>query len=143
MRKPVFEASNLVQYNFGFREAREEEGLYYLCSENKGADQLCDYRTADLLLFTQLQKAGFLITRLISYFKLWCTEAVRCVCLANDALPWRNCCICTVLEGGPFMQNVIPYFQGDSTCNLALKGQAVSKKKALKDTGGRRSMGIL
>ena len=48
MRKPVFEASDLVQYNFGFREAREEEGLYYLCSENKDAGQLCDYRTADL-----------------------------------------------------------------------------------------------
>ena len=28
----------------------EVEGLYYLCSENKGADQLCDYRTADLRL---------------------------------------------------------------------------------------------
>ena len=26
------------------------EGLYYLCSENKGADQLCSYCTADLRL---------------------------------------------------------------------------------------------
>ena len=26
------------------------EGLYYLCSEKKGADQLCGYRTADLHL---------------------------------------------------------------------------------------------
>ena len=26
----------------------EEEGLYYLCSENKGADQPCGYREADL-----------------------------------------------------------------------------------------------
>ena len=26
------------------------EGLYYPCSENKGADQLCGYRTADLRL---------------------------------------------------------------------------------------------
>ena len=25
----------------------EVEGLYYLCSENKGADQLCGYRAAD------------------------------------------------------------------------------------------------
>ena len=24
------------------------EGLYYLCSENKGADQLCGHREADL-----------------------------------------------------------------------------------------------
>ena len=28
----------------------KEEGLYYLCSKNKGADQLCSYFTADLLL---------------------------------------------------------------------------------------------
>ena len=27
------------------------EGLYYLCSENKGADQLRGYREADLRLF--------------------------------------------------------------------------------------------
>ena len=26
----------------------ELEGLYYLCSENKGADQLCGYHEADL-----------------------------------------------------------------------------------------------
>ena len=31
---------------------KEEEGLYYMyfCSENKGADQLCSYCTADLCL---------------------------------------------------------------------------------------------
>ena len=29
---------------------KEEEGLYYPCSENKGADQLRDYREADLRL---------------------------------------------------------------------------------------------
>ena len=86
--------------------------------------------TAQLICIVYaITKAGFLMTRLISYFKLRCTEAVRCVCLANDALPWRNCCVCTALEGGPFMQNVIPHFQGDSTCNLALKGQVVSKKR--------------
>ena len=28
----------------------EEEGLYYLCRENKGADQLHGYRDADLRL---------------------------------------------------------------------------------------------
>ena len=26
---------------------KEEEGLYYPCSENKGANQLCSYCTAD------------------------------------------------------------------------------------------------
>ena len=29
---------------------KEEEELYYPCSENKGADQLCSYCTADLRL---------------------------------------------------------------------------------------------
>ena len=28
-----------------------EEGLYYMCGENKGADQLCNYYTADLRLW--------------------------------------------------------------------------------------------
>ena len=29
---------------------KKVEGLYYLCSENKGADQLCGYCEADLRL---------------------------------------------------------------------------------------------
>ena len=29
---------------------KQVEGLYYLCIENKGADQLCGYSTADLHL---------------------------------------------------------------------------------------------
>ena len=42
------------------------KGLYYLCSENKGADQLRGYREADLrLCFSIRQKAGFLTMRLI------------------------------------------------------------------------------
>ena len=41
------------------------EGLYYPCSENKGADQLRGNREADLrLCFLHMQKAGFLTTRL-------------------------------------------------------------------------------
>ena len=32
------------------------EGLYYLCSENKGADQLCCYREADLRLCFRICK---------------------------------------------------------------------------------------
>ena len=32
----------------------EEEGLYYPCSENKGADQLCSYCTVDLRLYFRL-----------------------------------------------------------------------------------------
>ena len=42
----------------------EVEGLYYLCSENEGADQLCGYRRADLrLCFCKCKKAGFLIKK--------------------------------------------------------------------------------
>ena len=37
------------------------EGLHYLCSENKGADQLCGYAS----LFSHMQNVGFLMTRLI------------------------------------------------------------------------------
>ena len=46
----------------------EVEGLYYPCSENKGADQLRGYREADLrLCFRKCKKKknGFLMTRLI------------------------------------------------------------------------------
>ena len=40
--------------------------MYYPCSENRGADQLRGYREADLrFLFSHMQKAGFLMTRLI------------------------------------------------------------------------------
>ena len=48
------------------------EGLYYPYSENKGADQLCSYCPADLrlCLFSHMQKAGFLITRLILWLKV-------------------------------------------------------------------------
>ena len=36
---------------------KEEEGLYYPCSENKGADQLRGYRETDLrLFFSHMQK---------------------------------------------------------------------------------------
>ena len=31
-------------------ETKEEEGVYYLCYESKGADQLCNYCAADLHL---------------------------------------------------------------------------------------------
>ena len=38
-----------------------EEGLHYLCSENKGADQLCGYRTAGLRLCVRICKYAVLI----------------------------------------------------------------------------------
>ena len=39
---------------FGFR--KYIDGLYYLCSENKGADQLRGYREADLRLCFRICK---------------------------------------------------------------------------------------
>ena len=42
--------------------------MYYPCSENKGADQLCGHREADLRLFSHMQSVGFLPTRLICCF---------------------------------------------------------------------------
>ena len=38
---------------------QEVEGLYYLCSENKGADQLRGYREADLRLCFRYAKSRF------------------------------------------------------------------------------------
>ena len=54
MRKPVFGVSDQVPHKMakGLKFRIEEvEGIYYLCSENKGADQLRGYREADLRLF--------------------------------------------------------------------------------------------
>ena len=45
---------------------KEEEGSFYLCSENKGADQLRSYDRADLQLFSHMQKAGFLMTQFMN-----------------------------------------------------------------------------
>ena len=45
---------------------KKKEGMYYLLSEKKGADQLCSYCAADLRLsFLHMQKAGFFMMRLI------------------------------------------------------------------------------
>ena len=43
---------------------QEGEGLYYPCSENKGADLLRGYREADLRLFFAYAKSEFLTSRL-------------------------------------------------------------------------------
>ena len=40
----------------------KEEGLHNLCSDNKGADHLC----VSVPLISHMQKAGFLMTRLIN-----------------------------------------------------------------------------
>ena len=69
VRKPVFgsDTNRAVQpqkmaRSFKFR-IYEEEGLYYLCSENKGADQLRGYREADLRLCFRICKRPTFLQR--------------------------------------------------------------------------------
>ena len=60
LRKPVFGVSDQVRHKPGCTATEDGysleisdldvEGLYYLCSENKGADQLRGYREAELRL---------------------------------------------------------------------------------------------
>ena len=47
--------------------------MYYPCSENKGADQLCSYCTADLRLCFRKDE----MTRLICYDRDTCLHASR------------------------------------------------------------------
>ena len=66
MRKPTFwfptrydtnQAVQLQQIDRGLKFwIKKVEGLYYLCSENKGADQLHGYREADLRLCFRICK---------------------------------------------------------------------------------------
>ena len=61
MRKPFFGVSDQVRHKQAVQlqkmaarglkfRSKKVEGLFYLCSENKGADQLRGYREADLRL---------------------------------------------------------------------------------------------
>ena len=66
MRKPVFGVSDPVRAVQPQKMARglkfridEVEGLYYLRSENKNADQLRGYREADLRLCFRICKSRF------------------------------------------------------------------------------------
>ena len=65
-----FQLSKQVQHKSGFAAIEDglsfwimiEEGLYYICSENKEADQLRSYCTADLhLCFRICKKLVFLL----------------------------------------------------------------------------------
>ena len=51
----------------------EVEGLYYPCSENKGADQLRGYREADLRLCFRICKKP-VFSRRGSYCNIWCAR---------------------------------------------------------------------
>ena len=50
---------------------KKGEGLYYLCSENKGTDQLCSYcillQSLSAPLVSNMQTVGFLMWRLLSF----------------------------------------------------------------------------
>ena len=66
MRKPTFWFLTWSDTNQGVQlqkmarglkfQIKKVEGLYYLCSENKGADQLCGYHKADLRLCFRIWK---------------------------------------------------------------------------------------
>ena len=59
-------------------QIQEVKGLYYLCSENKGADQLGVYCAADLCLcFYIMQKVGFFMTPLKINYVLSCIVHVQ------------------------------------------------------------------
>ena len=74
----------------------EVEGLYYPCSENKGADQLRSYREADLRLCYDMQKAGFLMTRLNFFLRRTdrsiqnhqMSDVIRKPAFANMQISW-------------------------------------------------------
>ena len=67
--KPVFGVSDQVRHNRSVQRQKvarglkfriqEEEELYYLCSENKDADQLCSYCAVDLRLIFAYAKSRF------------------------------------------------------------------------------------
>ena len=59
MRIPVFRVSdhtNRAVQPQKMVSDLEVEGLYYLCSKNKGTNQLCGYRAADLCLCFRICK---------------------------------------------------------------------------------------
>ena len=66
VRNPIFGVSDTNRAVQPQKMARglkfwvyEVEGLYYPCSVNEDADQLCDYRTADLRLCFRICKKPF------------------------------------------------------------------------------------
>ena len=74
MRKPTFlfptwsdtnQAVHLQKMARGLKfQIKKVEGFYYLCSKNKGADQLCGPRICSVSLCSHMQNVGFLMMRL-------------------------------------------------------------------------------
>ena len=64
-------------------DLEEVEGLYYLCRENKGSDQLHGYHAADLRLgFSHIQKSRFShktahVMMFISIFRSLTCQVIR------------------------------------------------------------------
>ena len=92
MRKPVFGVFDQVRHKPGCTIIEDgkrfeisdlgSKGLYYPCSENKGADQLRGYREADLRLCFRICKnpvfsdAAHIIDK---YFCLVCLIQMNCL----------------------------------------------------------------
>ena len=74
VRKPIFKVSDQVRHKravqlqkqYGWRF--EISDLYCLSRANKGADQLHGYHASDVRLCFHMQKAGFLMIQLISFY---------------------------------------------------------------------------
>ena len=47
MRNPVFGVFHQVRHKLGYTATVDQETIYYLCSKNKGTDQLRSYCTAE------------------------------------------------------------------------------------------------
>ena len=84
MRKPTFwflirsDTNQAVQLQKMARGSKfwikKEKGLYYLCSENKGADQLRGHREADLRLCFRICKKP-VFSRRGSYAIIFCNSS--------------------------------------------------------------------
>ena len=78
MRKPDFGVSDQVRQPQKIVRGLKFRGLYCLCLENKGADQLCDYCKADLhLWFCKCKKQDRSYDNL--YFESWEQNKLTCI----------------------------------------------------------------
>ena len=84
VRKPVFGVSDQVRGCTATEDSKrleirflDVEGLYYPCSENKGADQLRSYCAADLRLCFRICKKPVFSQR-GSFVIAWCTCLFEC-----------------------------------------------------------------
>ena len=68
------------------------EGSYYLCSENKGADQLCGYREADLSFVFAYKKGLFSHDAAQFYFPVFPDDMASLIqTCGGDVVPDADC----------------------------------------------------